>query len=83
MKEMADEKGKENICGTEQGKEEVDSKIVHKPNLLRVAAELATRDEPYKIADSLLALLERCTKNPGDRDQDVGLLLGDILSFIN
>lgn len=56
---------------------------VHKPNLLRVATELATYKNPYRAAHTLLFLLKSSTKDSGNGNQDIGLLLGDISTIIN
>lgn len=39
---------------------------VDKPNLLRVATEIATFENPYKVAQDLLALIKSSTKDSGN-----------------
>lgn len=40
----------------------------NKPNLLRVAMEIATYENPHKVATSLLILIKGCTKDSGHRN---------------
>ena len=41
-------------------------KYIKKPNLLRVATELAKFTDPCKATDALLFVLKGCTDNPTD-----------------
>lgn len=54
-----------------------------KPNLLRVAIELSKYNDPYGTADKLLALLEGSMENSTDSNQDFGLVLSDIVPFVD
>lgn len=51
-----------------------------KPNLMRVAAELATYRDPYKVADSMLSIIKSGMKNSTYSQDDFGLLICDVIN---
>ena len=71
--------GRRNINNKE--KEKLLQGEVHKPNLMRVATELASYSSPHKMADILLLLLKGSTENSSDGNQNISLLFSDILGF--
>lgn len=54
---------------------------IRKPNLMRVALELSTYQNPYKTANALLSLVERSLDDSANPDQNFGLLRGDVIVF--
>lgn len=52
----------------------LESKYTNKPNLLRVAAELAGYKNPDKVLESMKLVLESSVDNSTDSNQNFGLL---------
>lgn len=54
---------------------------IRKPNLMRVALELSTYQNPYKAANALLSLVEGSLDDSANSNQNFGLLRGDVIVF--
>ena len=54
-----------------------------KPNLMKVACELATYENPYRVADSMLSLIKSCMDNSANPQDNLSLLVGDVVTLSN
>ncbi len=55
-------------------------KYISKPNLLRVATEIAKSKDPDQVLETMRSVLKRGINNFADSDQNISLLFSEIIT---